>query len=275
DERARDYTRIGLLDYSTKEREVLELIVLAGEVDLATLLEAGLGEAADALVASGELRLDARGEHRYEAVENHAADTIRSTTPVGRSRAWFDFIESRGDTPSDWAKMIRAEWGLVCGAEISEARMIDAARIATGLGDWHRAMRLLAEVPMERMDPHDLFEIARLYCGCNKLPLGLHLLAHAVRTSCCAQLVIDSLVVAIGLLAAGCTSVLTFAGVLAGLDGLQQAGAVQRGEGVQAPHYPELLDRVSTPVVDVLPIDRTILADLSRQNSLTCAFRGF
>src|SRR5699024_4403131 len=91
DERARDYTRIGLLDYSTKEREVLELIVLAGEVDLATLLEAGLGEAADALVASGELRLDARGEHRYEAVENHAADTIRSTTPVGRSRAWFDF----------------------------------------------------------------------------------------------------------------------------------------------------------------------------------------
>src|SRR5699024_5440555 len=69
DERARDYTRIGLLDYSTKEREVLELIVLAGEVDLATLLEAGLGEAADALVASGELRHGARGENRYQAVD--------------------------------------------------------------------------------------------------------------------------------------------------------------------------------------------------------------
>lgn len=272
DERARDYTRIGLLDYSAKEREALELIVLAGEVDLATLLEAGLGEAADALVASGELRLDARAEHRYQAVENHAADTIRYTTPVGRSRAWFDFIEARGDTPSDWAKMIRAEWGLVCGAEISEARTIDAARIATGLGDWHRAMRLLAEVPMERMDPHDLFEIARLYCACNKIPLGLDVLAHAVRTACCAQLVIDSLVVWMGRAFGNSSPALRLADFRTALERLQEDGDDHPGEGVEAELGLELLDRVSTAVVEHRPIHRSVFADLSRQNALTSTF---
>src|SRR5699024_12338923 len=142
-------------------------------------------------------------------------------------------------------KMIRAEWGLVCGAEISEARTIDAARIATGLGDWHRAMRLLAEVPMERMDPHDLFEVARLYCACNKIPLGLAVLAHAGRTACCAQLVIDSLVVWRGRASGNSSPALRLADVRTALVRLQEEVDAQPGEGAEAELGLDLLARVS------------------------------
>lgn len=272
DERARDYTRIGLLDYSAKEREALELVVLAGEVELTTLLEAGLGEAADALVASGELRIDTTRGHKYAVVENHASDTIRYTTPVGRSRAWFDFIEACGDAPSDWARVIRTEWGMLCGAEISESRTIEAARIATNLGDWHRAMRLIAEVPMERMDPHTLFEIARLYCACNKIPLGLDILAHSVRSACCAQLVIDSLVIWMKRALGHSSPALRFADFRTALERLHDDGEGHPGAGATTEFGFELLDRVSAAVGERRPIDACVLTDLPRQEALPSSF---
>ena len=147
DARARDYARIGLADHSPQETEALELVVLAGEVELATLLESGLGEAADALVAAGELKIDAQRPHIYEAVENHTSDTIRYTTPTGRSREWFDFIDSSGDSPSEGSQVVRAEWGQICGAKSASRGPSPPHWIAARLGDWHRAMRLIAEIP--------------------------------------------------------------------------------------------------------------------------------
>jgi DNA-binding CsgD family transcriptional regulator len=266
DERARDYARIGVSDHSAKEIEALELVVLAGEVQLSTLLDAGLGEAADALVASGELRIDTARAYTYEAVENHAADTIRYTTPAGRSRAWFDFIEACGDSPSEWAKVIRAEWGLMCGAEVSEPRTIEAARIAAKLGDWHRAMRLIAEIPTERMGPHDLFEIARLHCACNKIPLGLDILAHCVRTACCAQIVVDSLVVWMNRAVGDTSPAMRLADFRTALDRLREDGDEHPQGRVDAHFGLELLDRVSTVVAEARPIDAAIFETPSRED---------
>lgn len=266
DERARDYARIGLSDYSAAEREALELVVLAGEVELATLLDAGLGEAADRLVASGELRVDATRTHIYEAVENHSAGTIRYTTPIGRSRKWFDFIDACGDSPSDWAQMIRAEWGLICGAEISEAQMTEAARIAMNGGDWHRAMRLIADIPTEWMGPHDLFEVGRLYCDCNKIPLGLDILAHCVRTACCAQLVVDSFVLWMNRALGDVSPALRFADFRTALERLQEDGDSHVGSDVDAESGLVLLDRVSAAVADGSRIDVQIFVDLVGEN---------
>ncbi|MGO2034830.1 MAG: LuxR C-terminal-related transcriptional regulator [Brevibacterium sp.] len=268
DERARDYTRIEVFDYSAKEREVLELVVLAGEVQLDTLLEAGLGEAADALVVTGELQIETERKRRYAAVENHASDTIRYTTPVGRSREWYEFIAACGDSPSDWARVIRAEWGMLCGIGVDVDRLIEASRTATGFGDWHRAMRLLAEVPLETMEPHDLFEIARLYCGCNKIPLGLDILAHSVRTACCAQLVIDSLVIWMNRDFGYSSPALTLADFRTALERLAEKGDAHPNSGAGAEFGLELINEVSAAMIDGRRIDRRILGDLSQIKAL-------
>ena len=272
DARARDYARIGLADHSPKETEALELVVLAGEVELATLLEAGLGEAADALVAAGELKIDAKRPHIYEAVENHTSDTIRYTTPTGRSREWFDFIDSCGDAPAEWSQVVRAEWGLICGAEVSESRTIEAALIAARLGDWHRAMRLIAEIPTERMDPHDLFSVALLYCGCNKIPLGLDILAHAVRTACCAQLVVDSLVVWMNRAFSSMSPAVRLADFRTALERLRDDGSGHPEAGVDADFGLEFLDRVTAVVAEDRPFTVDAFAGLSCQSTATGSF---
>lgn len=273
DPRARDYTRIGLADHSPKETEALELVVLAGELELETLFEAGLGEAADLLVAAGEMKVDANRGHVYQVVENHSTDTIRYTMPTGRSRAWFDFIAACGDSPSEWAQMIRAEWGLICGAEISESQKIEAARIATVIGDWHRAMRLLAEIPTDRMDPHVLFGVARLYCGCNKIPLGLDILAHSVRTACCAQVVVDSLVVWLNRSGDALSPALRIADFRTALERLQKDGDSHSGTGVDAGFGLEFLDRVESATVEQRSITIGLLDGLAQEGPNPGSFR--
>jgi DNA-binding CsgD family transcriptional regulator len=275
DARARDYARIGLADHSPTETEALELVVLAGEVELATLLEAGLGEAADALVAAGELKIDAQRPHIYEAVENHTSDTIRYTTPTGRSREWFDFIDACGDAPAEWSQVVRAEWGQICGAEISESRTIEAALVAARLGDWHRAMRLIAEIPTERMDPHDLFSVALLYCGCNKIPLGLDIVAHAVRTACCAQLVVDSLVVWMNRACSIISPALRLADFRTALERLQLDGDGHPGAGVDAEFGLQLLDRVAVVVAEDRPFTVDDFAGLSHESAASGNFHLF
>lgn len=272
DARARDYTRIGLSEHSPQETEALELVVLAGEVELATLVAAGLGEAADALVAAGELKIDAKRPHIYEAVENHTSDTIRYTTPIGRSREWFGFIDSCGDSPSEWSTMVRVEWGLICGAEISESRAVEAALIAARLGDWHRAMRLIAEIPLERMGPHELLSVALLYCGCNKIPLGLDILAHAVRMACCAQLVVDSLVVWMNRAFSSMSPALQLADFRTALERLHADGGGHTGEGVGADFGLDILDRVAAVVAEERPITVDVFKGLSPERSTTGSF---
>ncbi|WP_420096540.1 LuxR C-terminal-related transcriptional regulator [Brevibacterium sediminis] len=272
DARARDYARIGLADHSPQETEALELVVLAGEVELATLLEAGLGEAADALVAAGELKIDAQRPHIYEAVENHTSDTIRYTTPTGRSREWFDFIDSSGDAPAEWSQVVRAEWGLICGAEVGESRTIDAALIAARLGDWHRAMRLIAEIPTEKLSPHELLSVALLYCGCNKIPLGLDILAHAVRTACCAPLVVDALVVWMNRSSASMSPALRLADFRTALNRLHEEGDGHPGGGVDAAFGLEFLDRVAAVVAEERPITVDVFDGLTPESGATGSF---
>lgn len=197
DDRARDFTRADLTQYSQSEREALELVVLAGEIEVELMLSTGLGSAADALVAIGELRIEHRdqGVRAYVAVENHASETIRYTVPIGRSREKFEMVSAYPDAPSERARILRAEWGLGCGAEFDEQDLIDAARIAIRHGEWHRALRLLTQVPTDRMAAHELFDLARLYCDSGKIPLGLDVLAQCLEKSCCPSVIVDSMVV--------------------------------------------------------------------------------
>ena len=195
DERVRDVISYHLARYSDEQRGALELVVLAGEVEVELMLSAGYGEAADDLVAAGVIGLESRGSPVYVALESHSTETIRVTVPVGRSRRMFELVESAPGTPSQRSRMLRADWGLSCGARISLRDSIDAARIAIALGEWHRALRILRGVPFEAMDPQELFDLGRLYCDVNLVPVGLDILARTVRRAQTPFLVLEAFIV--------------------------------------------------------------------------------
>lgn len=196
DERARDVTRIDLDEYPTQTREALELVVLAGEIDVELMLTAGLGEAADALVATGEILLDNRGRRVYVAMENHESETIRFTIPDGRSRQMYDFVRTSSTSPpSDWALMLRMDWALGCGANTEVQDLIDAARVAARIGEWQRALRMLVEVPTDQMEAHELCDLGRLYCEVNQAALGFDVLAQSVQKACCVDIIVEAFVV--------------------------------------------------------------------------------
>lgn len=196
DERARDVTRIDLEEYPPQTREALELVVLAGEVDVEVMLTAGLGEAADALADAGEILLENRGRRVYVAVENHKSETIRYTIPDGRSRQMYDFVlTSSASSPSAWARMLRMDWALGCGVKTEVQDLIDAARVAARIGEWQRALRMLIEVPTDQMEAHELCDLGHLYCEVNQAALGFDVLAQAVQKACCADVIVEAFVV--------------------------------------------------------------------------------
>lgn len=196
DERARDVTRIDLEEYPDQTRDALELVVLAGEIDVELMLTAGLGEAADALVAAGEILLENRGRRVYVAVENHKSETIRFTIPDGRSRQMYDFVLTSSTVPpSEWALMLRMDWALGCGAHTEVQDLVDAARVAVRIGEWQRALRMLIEVPTDQMEAHELCDLGRLYCEVNQAALGFDVLAQAVQKACCVDIIVEAFVV--------------------------------------------------------------------------------
>ncbi|SMY05181.1 MULTISPECIES: LuxR C-terminal-related transcriptional regulator [Brevibacterium] len=196
DERARDVTRIDLEEHPTQMRDALELVVLAGEIDVELMLTAGLGEAADALVAAGEILLENRGRRVYVAVENHKSETIRFTIPDGRSRQMYDFVlTSSTSPPSEWALMLRMDWALACGVKTEVQDQINAARVAARIGEWQRALRMLIEVPTAYMEAHELCDLGRLYCEVNQAALGFDVLAQAVLKARCADIIVEVFVV--------------------------------------------------------------------------------
>lgn len=195
DQRARDLVSSDLSRYTDEQREALELVVLAGEVEVELMLAAGLGEAADSLVAAGVLDLGGRGRPIYTCIESYSTETVRNTVPVGRSRQMFALVESHPGTPSKRARMLRADWALSCGAKVSVADSVEAARVAAGMGEWQRALRILAEVPSEVMDAPALFDLGTLYCDVNLIPVGCDVLAQAIRKTDDPFLVVEAFVV--------------------------------------------------------------------------------
>lgn len=195
DARARDLVINHLARYTEAQREAFELVVLAGEVEVALMLASGLGEAADSLVAAGVLELDDTSPAVYVCVESYSTETVRNNVPIGRSRQMFALVESRPGNPSQRARMLRADWALSCGARVTAADSVAAARIAAGLGEWQRALRILAEVPPESMDAPALFDLGRLYCDVNLIPLGCDILAQAIRRTHSPFLVVEAFVV--------------------------------------------------------------------------------
>lgn len=195
DQRARDLVSSDLARYTDDQREALELVVLAGEIEVELMLAAGLGEAADSLVAAGVLDLGGQGRPVYTCVESYSTETVRYTVPVGRSRQMFALVESHPGTPSKRARMLRADWALSCGAKVSVADSVEVARLAAGMGEWQRAMRILAEVPTEDMDAPALFDLGTLYCDLNLIPVGCDVLAQAIRKTDDPFLVVEAFVV--------------------------------------------------------------------------------
>lgn len=58
---SRDIIRADLRRFTAEQREALELVALAGEIDVNLMLTVGLGESADELVAAGVLSFDPSG----------------------------------------------------------------------------------------------------------------------------------------------------------------------------------------------------------------------
>lgn len=194
DVRARDFARIDLDQYSTEEKEALELVVMAGEIDIDLMLTAGLGSAADRLVDVDELRIVGGTSRVYIAREHHASETIRYSAPIGRSRRWYGMVRDYPDNPSRRSRMLRTEWALGCGAAVDEQQVVDAAMTAIETGEWHRALRIMADVPIARLAAPDLYELACLYCNVGQVALGLDLLAHSLHKACCPGLVVTAAV---------------------------------------------------------------------------------
>lgn len=186
DDRARDFARIDLDQYPPDQREAFELVAMAGEVEVETMLSLGLGSAADLLVEVGGLlvrtrRENGREEQIYVIRSSHSSETIRHTMPMGRSRTWYSEIAERSSEPSPWAQMLRAEWGKACGIVIDERAFVDAAITAVRFGEWHRAARLLAGVSTDTMGAAELYALACLYCNVGNVHLGFDVLAQCLR----------------------------------------------------------------------------------------------
>lgn len=195
DERARDITRVDLARFSAAERGALELVALAGEVDVELMLAAGLGGAADTMARIGELGVEQRSRQVYVATGNHATETIRQTVPIGRSRRMFDLVDEHEDAPNERSWMLRVQWGLSCGARVSAQDTLDAARIALRLGEWLRALRIITELDTDNFSAHELLDLGRLFCAVNRVPIGLDVIARAVKEACCPAVVLEALVI--------------------------------------------------------------------------------
>ncbi|WP_320109133.1 LuxR C-terminal-related transcriptional regulator [Brevibacterium sp. JSBI002] len=195
DGRARDFARIDLDEYSEDERTVLELVVMAGEIEIGLMLSLGLGAAADRLVDLGDLRIVSGSSRVYVAREHHASETVRVSIPIGRSRKWYGIVRDYPDDPSERSRMLRTEWALGCGIEVEERQIIDAAMTAIEAAEWHRALRIMADVHTADLNAAELYELAYLYCNVGQVELGLDLLARSLQKACCPGLVIAAAVV--------------------------------------------------------------------------------
>lgn len=194
DVRARDFARIDRDQYSTEEKEALELVVMAGEIDIDLMLTLGLGPAADRLVDVDELRIEGGVSRVYVAREHHASETIRYSAPIGRSRKWYGLVRDYPDHPSRRSQMLRTEWALGCGAAVDERQVVDAAMTAIEIGEWHRALRIMSDVAIDRLSAPELYELAGLYCNVGQVSLGLDVLAHSLHKACCPGLVVTAAV---------------------------------------------------------------------------------
>lgn len=244
DTRARDVTQIHLSRFSEQQREALEFIVLAGEVEVEIMMAAGLGEAADTLAAVGEVQLIQRESRVYAAIENHSTETIRHTVPVGRSRQMFDFVDRFDGPPSERARMLRADWGLNCGGRVSLQDSIDAARIAVGFGEWQRALRILQEVPTDDMAAHELFDLGQLYCDVNRVPIGLDVFAQAVEKACCTSVVLEVFAVWLFRDLHRDSPPLALSDFRMALSRLESRGPGHEGSGVEVERARDLIERL-------------------------------
>ncbi|WP_283255779.1 LuxR C-terminal-related transcriptional regulator [Brevibacterium spongiae] len=195
DARARDFARIDLEEHSEDERTALELVVMAGEIEIELMLSLGLGAAADRLVDLGDLRIISDTGRVYVAREHHASETVRASIPIGRSRKWYGIVADYPDSPNARSQMLRTEWALGSGIDLEERQIIDAAMTAIEAAEWHRALRILGDIPTDDLSAAELFELAYLYCNVGQVELGLDLLAHCLHKACCPGLVLTAAVV--------------------------------------------------------------------------------
>lgn len=253
DDRARDVVSDHLSRYTDEQREALEFVVLAGEVEVELMLATGLGEAADSLVAAGVLALESRSAPVYVSLESHSTETVRRMVPVGRSRRMLALLETDPGTPSQRARMLRADWALSNGTRVSVDDSIDAARIAARLGEWQRALRILTEVPTEAMDAPALFDLARLHCDVNLIPVGCDILAQAVRRAECPFLVVEAFVVWVLRDVERISPPLSMEDFHAALERIAAAGDAEVAEKAELAR--SLLDRISESSWAGLPGD--------------------
>lgn len=273
DERARDVTRIELARYTREECEALEIVVLAGEIEVELMLSVGLGEAADALVRVGDLKLEQRSSLVYVTDENHATETTRFTVPIGRSRQMYETVSGYDDSPTDRSRMLRADWALRCGARISVQETIDTARIAVRLGEWQRALLILSEVPTDSMTAHELFDLGRLYCDVNRAPIGLDILAQAVQKACCPSVVIEALVVWIYRDMGRTSPPLNISDFHIALDRLETVAPAHAETGIRVGRAKKILDLVEADYLKALPDDEELIRQWVRDSELPGSLR--
>lgn len=135
-------------EFSEREREVLEIVALAGPLHEALLHRVLPGATFGTLLDANVLRIS-RGRDPTVGFEVPVfGECLRQRIPVGRS---IDIrqrvLRARAYQPlSSCALMRHTAWSFDCGAVVSDRSLLHAARIANGQNDPQLAIRLAAGV---------------------------------------------------------------------------------------------------------------------------------
>ncbi|MHA7282230.1 LuxR C-terminal-related transcriptional regulator [Arthrobacter sp. TMS2-4] len=131
-----------------EQRTVMDLLALGGAVPAADVERLIGSDAVRALVDQRFVVTDA-GDARYLTLRHGLyGDVLRATLPLGR-RALLHarLCEPPSTVPPDRCRRLRhLEWALDAGAPVEASALLDAARVATGLGRLEAAERFLHAV---------------------------------------------------------------------------------------------------------------------------------
>lgn len=153
-------SRMGQL--APAEREVLEIVSLAGMIDFDLLLELVDGSVIDTLQESGSIEVTFDRRPLVRMSNALAAEVLAESVPAGRKLTLLERLESTRREPVQIEDNVcsMTAWFLGCGRTVDQAVVLRAARASNRRGDPHSALQFLAGLPARRSTADAVIEEA-------------------------------------------------------------------------------------------------------------------
>ncbi|WP_274707818.1 helix-turn-helix transcriptional regulator [Arthrobacter sp. H16F315] len=165
----RDVVRARLNRLSSGQRDVFELLSLAGSVPLQTLMNVANSQDMDALQERGMIRVSHDHPPTVSIANPVVASIVASVVPPGRSaelrrRLGAGMEESER---ADAAGSKEVAWALDCGEEVRPGRALSAAKMANDESDPTAALRFIQEIDGQESMVGAAIESARAHLNVN------------------------------------------------------------------------------------------------------------